>query len=101
MSTTLRQLANARNTESIDVLLVDYGRRDGVLGDVFREGQLDEDAVDCGVVIEVVDALEDSSFCDIVGEFDEFAFDVGLGYSISTAMSEKCGGGWNAPPRRP
>jgi hypothetical protein len=49
-----------------------------VLGDVFWERQLDEDAVDGGVVVEVVDTLEELGFSDVFGEVDEFTVNVCL-----------------------
>lgn len=49
-----------------------------MLRDVFGEGQLDEDAVHGGVVVEVVDVLEELGLSDVFGELDELAVDVGL-----------------------
>jgi hypothetical protein len=49
-----------------------------VLGDMFWEGQLDEDAVDGGVVVVLVDTLEELGFGDVFREVDEFAINVGL-----------------------
>lgn len=42
------------------------------------ERELDEDAVDSGVIVEFVDFLEKFGFGDVFGELDQLAVDVGL-----------------------
>lgn len=49
-----------------------------MFGDVLGKGELDEDAVDGGVVVELVDGLEKLGFCYVLAELDELAIDVGL-----------------------
>ena len=86
MAASLGQLANTPHPESIDILLVCNGRCDCMLRNVFRNRQLDEDTVDCGVVIEGVDALEELRFGNVFGKLDQFAVDVCLTMSVSTFL---------------
>ena len=78
--------------EAIDVFAGIYSADDGFFIDVFRWGRLDEDAVDCGVGIEIGDDFEE--FC--LGGFGrEFDFDrveteIGAGAGFGTDVN---GGG--------
>lgn len=49
-----------------------------MLGDVFWERKLDEDAVYGGVIVELGELLEELRLTGVFGEGDELAFDVGL-----------------------
>lgn len=80
MSSTLCKLADVVGTEAIDILLIGDGGRDVVLGNVFRDRQLNKDTVDCGVVIQAFDLLEKLDLGGGIRKVDEFAADACLGH---------------------
>lgn len=74
----LSQLTDVDRTESIDILLIGDSRGDGMFGQVLGERQLDENAMDRGVIVGLGDLLEDLGLCDVLGEVDNLADDTGL-----------------------
>jgi hypothetical protein len=84
----LGELANVGGAEAIDVLLVTNGRGDGVLVEVFGEGELDKEAMNAGVVVKPVDLVEELGLADGGGEMEEFAVNVGLGGNVLMAIDE-------------
>lgn len=49
-----------------------------MLRDLFGDGQLHQDAVDRGIIVEMNDILQQLSFCDGLGVMYKIAYDVGL-----------------------
>src|SRR5690606_33757831 len=78
LAAPLRELANVVSTEAIDVLLIHYGRRDGVLPNVLGERKLHDDAVDIWVVVQAVQLIEQLGLGDILRIVQKFAGDTGL-----------------------
>lgn len=67
------EVADVERVEAVDVLLGADGLGDAALCvrvDVVAEGQLDEDAVDADVLVELADALDDVLLACAVGELD-------------------------------
>jgi hypothetical protein len=52
----LGELSDVGGAEAVDVLLAGDDGGDGILGDALWKWELDQDAVDRGVVVEVLDA---------------------------------------------
>lgn len=70
-----------------------------MLGDVLGEGQLDEDAVNAGVVVVGVERVQQLGLGDVFGELDELTVDVGL--SPRSVVWFESEGGAHLPLRRP
>ena len=79
MSASFGKLSDTGDPKSINVLLICNGGCYGMLRDVLREGELDEDAMDGWGVIVREDPLKKFGLGDVFGELDEFAVDIGLG----------------------
>jgi len=67
VAATLGQLTNVIGAEAIDILFVGDGRGDVVLGDVARQGELDEDAVDRGIVVQAAELVQQLGLSDLSG----------------------------------
>ena len=78
LSSPLGQLPDINRAETINILLVRYGGCNRMLGQVLREGELDEDAVYGGVVVGFGDFLKNLGLGDVFGEVDCFAENVCL-----------------------
>lgn len=68
------EATNVDGVEAIDVLAMIDGLDDFLAVDVAGEGQLDDEAVDASIVVELVDFAEEFGFADGVFETDEGAF---------------------------
>ena len=68
------EAANVDGVESVNVLAVVDGLDDFLAVDVAGEGQLDDEAVDASIVVELVDFAEEFGFADGVFETDEGTF---------------------------
>ena len=68
------EAADIDGVEAVDVLAMVDGLDDFLAVDVAREGQLDDEAVDASIVVELVDFAEEFGFADGVFETDESAF---------------------------
>jgi len=57
--------------EAVDVLAGVDRFYDTLLVDVLRQGELDDEAMHLGVVIQALDLAEQTLFCDVILEADE------------------------------
>lgn len=75
---TLGQLANVDGSKPVNILLVGDGGSNGMLRQVWRDGQLDENTVHRRVIVGLGDFLEDLGLANSLGKVDYFAEDAGL-----------------------
>lgn len=78
LSTTPSKFTDIERPEAIDIFRRGDSSGDSGLGNVFGDGQLNQDSVDRGVIVQVLDFLEELGLGNVFVEFDEIAGDVGL-----------------------
>ena len=57
--------------EAVDVLAGVDSFDDALLVDVLRQGELDDEAMHLGIVIQTLDLAEQTLFCDVILEADQ------------------------------
>lgn len=78
MAAALGELADVVGTEAVDILLAGHGRGDVVLGHVLGQRQLDQDAVDRGVIVEGGDLGDELGLGGRLIKLDQLASNAAL-----------------------
>jgi hypothetical protein len=79
MPALLCELANVSCAKAVDILLGRYGGSDGILIDVLRKWQLNQDAMDTGVVIQDMELGKELRLGNAFVVLQELAADFRLG----------------------
>ena len=78
MTAPLGELSDVGSAEAVDILLAGDDRSDSILGNALWKGELDQNAVDGGVMVEVLDAGDELGLRGRLVELDELTVDAAL-----------------------
>jgi hypothetical protein len=93
---SLCEFPDIESVETINIFERRNGRRDDLFVDVFGQGKLDEDSVDRGIGIEVLDRAEEFLLGHLLGIYRVREFNIGLTIVISLDQT-----GEKSPPEQP